>query len=73
MQVNKPIPIYGSSPDGKWHLSVRSPEGYGFDLTFDSEADFLSLLDSLKECANEPEGLSAHLQHATEALASNKQ
>lgn len=67
------MPIYQSTPDEKWHCSVRSPEGYGFDLAFDSEADFISLLDSLKECAGEPEGLAAHLQHTTEVLASNSE
>lgn len=63
------LPIYyQSAPDNKWHCSVLSPEGYGFELAFNSEADFLSLLDSLKECANDPAGLSAHLQHTTEVL-----
>ena len=64
-------PIYPSAPDGKWHLAVRSPDAYGFDVAFDTEADFLEAIDAIQRCALEPEGLAANIQFTTEAFASN--
>lgn len=61
------------TPDGKWHLALRSPEGYGFDVQWDTEPEIVVLLESLIECAKEPEGLSAHLAHCVRVLSPNAQ
>ena len=56
-------------PDGKWHVSVKSPEGYGFDTNWDRESEVVELLEMLIKCSKEPEGLAARVSHCVEVVS----
>lgn len=59
------------TPDGKWHLALRSPDGYGFNIQWNTESEIVELLETLIECAKEPAGLSMHLAHCVRVLSIN--